>query len=84
MDFSNSPFINNLTKEEAIGGFRFVFDLIHEGIENDIFTAYNDEFIFNLLNSHLFGTINYILLNQVDVEMVIGQSFNVLWKGLRS
>jgi TetR/AcrR family transcriptional regulator, repressor of fatR-cypB operon len=82
--FSHSPFINNITKEEAIGGFKFIFDLIREGVKNEVFGEYNDEYVFTLLNSHINGTISYILANGNDVEKMIDQSFTVLWKGLSS
>jgi AcrR family transcriptional regulator len=82
--FSHSPFINNITKEEAIGSFKFIFDLIKEGVKNEIFGEYNDEYIFTLLNSHINGTISYILTSGNNVEKMIDQSFTVLWKGLSS
>jgi AcrR family transcriptional regulator len=83
-NFSHSPFINNITKEEAIGSFKFIFDLIKEGVKNEVFGEYNDEYVFTLLNSHINGTISYILVNNGNVESMIDQSFNVLWKGLSS
>jgi len=82
--FSHSPFINNITKEQAIGGFRFIFDLIGEGVKNEVFGEYDDEYVFALLNSHINGTIGYILANGKEVEKLIDQSFTVLWKGLSS
>ena len=84
MHFSNSPFINNITKEEAIGDFSFVFDLIHEGISNQIFAPIEDEFVYALINSHLNGSIQYLLSDSKDVETIIEQSFQILWKGLGS
>jgi AcrR family transcriptional regulator len=82
--FSHSPFINNITKEEAIGNFKFIFDLIHEGVKNEVFGEYDDEYVFTLLNSHVNGTISYILSTGNEVEKLIDQSFAVLWKGLSS
>ena len=82
--FSHSPFINNITKEEAIGSFKFIFDLIHDGVKNEVFGEYNDEYVFTLLNSHINGTISYILTSENNVEKLIDQSFMVLWKGLSS
>ena len=84
MQFSNSPFINNITKEEAIGDFSFVFELIHEGVINEIFTPIEDEFVYTLINSYINGTIQYLLSNKMDADNVIDQSFQILWKGLRS
>ena len=82
--FSNSPFINNITKEEAIGDFLFVFDLIHEGISNQIFAPIADEFVYSLINSHLNGCVLYLLANDKNREDSINQSFQILWKGLGS
>jgi len=82
--FSHSPFINNITKEEAIGSFNSIFELIKDGVRNEVFAEYDEEFIFTLLHGHINGTIGFILANNANIEKTIDQSFNVLWKGLSS
>jgi AcrR family transcriptional regulator len=81
-NFSNSPFINNLTKEEAIGGFRFLFDMINEGIEHDVMNPIDPEFVYYALNGFINGTIMHLMHHPEAKERITEQAFLMVWKSM--
>ncbi|OQX94742.1 hypothetical protein B6I21_09080 [candidate division KSB1 bacterium 4572_119] len=58
--FANSPFISNLTREQAVSQFEFIYDLISEAIGKNILKPMNKEFISAYFEGMVFTTIQYL------------------------
>ena len=58
--FASSPFISNLTREQAASQFEFIFDLIDEAVENEILKPMSREFISAYFEGMVFTTIQYL------------------------
>jgi AcrR family transcriptional regulator len=80
--FNNSPFINNLTREEAVGAFRFLFQIIEEGEKQDILKPIDPEFLYAFIHGHIFSTINYLRHNPFKLQVVTEFSFEMIWKAM--
>ena len=58
--FASSPFISNLTQEQAASQFEFIFDLIGEAIDKNILKPMSKEFISVYFEGMVFTTIQYL------------------------
>jgi len=58
--FASSPFISNLTREQAASQFEFIFDLVDKAIENKILKPMGREFISSYFEGMVFTTIQYL------------------------
>lgn len=81
--FHNSPFIHSVSREEAIKGFQFVFDILEEGISEktliNIDVHLMNEFIF----SSAIAIVNYHFINTKEVTKDdLEMYFKVLWRGI--
>lgn len=58
--FASSPFISNLTREQAASQFEFIFDLIDEAIKTNKLKPMSKEFISTYFEGMVFTTIQYL------------------------
>lgn len=80
--FSNSPYIDKLTIEEASRGFDFVDKMIIEGIENESLTDAPVE----LISGYIYASINsfkYYMQNSPDqADEYKDLAFKMLWRSI--
>jgi len=80
--FSNSPYIDRLSKEEASKNFNFVFELIQEAIDDETIINVNP----SLINYYMFGSvqafINFIKDNPDKHEEHIDIAFKMFWRSV--
>ena len=83
MQFSNSPFITNLTREQAMGQYESIIGLFEQAIKDGIIKATYPEFvvdyfegIFNLAVSHFRKYPDKISEENLDM------TFDICWDGI--
>lgn len=82
--YSHSPFISNLTKEEAASAFQFTQDFVEEAIQAGSIEPIDSELFISLFSAQLTATVGYLtqhpkLKNQ---QAVSDQAFAMFWKGI--
>ncbi|MFC5269157.1 TetR/AcrR family transcriptional regulator [Adhaeribacter terreus] len=82
--YSNSPFISNLTKEEAASTFQFTQDLVEEAIKAGSIEPINCNLFINLFSGQLNATVGFLTqnLNLENRQEIIDQAFAIFWKGI--
>jgi len=85
MQFSNSPFIDKLTREEGQERFSGIFAVIEEGKNTDVLKKIPTPLMFEILQGMFNGTINYFLENKVepDGQNKLEEVFPVFWDAIR-
>ncbi len=84
--FKSSPYISNITREEAASAANFAEQLVQEGIISGLLIPMETNLLFTLFDGLLASTVNYFMQTNVEAERqgIIGQVFEVLWKGIAS
>lgn len=81
--FSHSPFISNLTREEAASSFQFTQDLVEQAIREGSITVPDSNLFIALFSGQMNATVHYLMehprLN--SRQAVIEQAFQIFWKG---
>jgi AcrR family transcriptional regulator len=82
--YSNSPFISNLTKEEAASAFQFTQDLVEEAIKGGKIEAMDSNLFISLFSGQLNATVGYLTQNPKlkNKQAIIDQAFEFFWKGI--
>jgi AcrR family transcriptional regulator len=83
--FSTSPFITNITIEQAQQGFSDIYQLILEGQSKDIIKNYDTEMLLDIVASVMNGTATYFINNpsKFQDELVREQAFNIYWDSIK-
>lgn len=81
--FSNSPFINSISREEGAKNFKFAFEIIEEGINNGSLVDIDKYLIISLLFGSTNGLISFALefpdkFNDDHLET----GFKMIWRGI--
>lgn len=84
MMYNSSPFISNLTKEEAAASFSFTETFINDGIEQGIFLDLDPQLFQALFGGHWTATVDYLTQRPqiAQKQSIIEQTFNLFWKGV--
>ncbi|WP_461488462.1 TetR/AcrR family transcriptional regulator [Pontibacter sp. HJ8] len=82
--FSHSPFITNLTKEEAASSFQFMQNLVEEAIRAGSLRALDSDLFIALFSGQLHATLQHLTQNAGSKKKpaLIEQAFQVLLKGV--
>ncbi len=82
--YSHSPFISNLTKEEAAEAFKFSQDLVEEAKKEKAIINLDSGLLINIFGGNLNATVNFITQNPNlrNPQVIIQQTFDIFWKGI--
>jgi len=81
--FYNSPYISNVTKEQASRGFEFISPIVAKASEEKVIKNLNMTLFESIWFSSVTCIINYLMLNpDEDVESIIRISFSIFWSGV--
>ena len=80
--FSNSPYIDNLSKEEASRNFKFIFELIQQAIDEEILINVNTSLIVNYLLSSVQAFANFVKDNPDKLEEYLDVAFRMFWRSV--
>ena len=81
--FSNSPYIQSVSKEEASKSFKFSMDILMEGIKEETLINIDSQLMSMLIYASVNSVVRYSYicckdLDENDLEIV----FNMLWKSI--
>jgi len=82
--FACSPFVSTTAHEEGMSHFRFLQELVREGIREGVIRDYDPELLCSVLASSLSGLPSRIMAtpDPKKREMLIRQGLAFLWNGL--
>lgn len=85
MQFSNSPFIDQLTREEGQERFSGMFAIIEEGKNTDVLKNIPTLLMFDILQGMFNGTIKYSIENQEEMNKKnrLEKVFPVFWDAIK-
>lgn len=81
--YSSSPYINNLTKEESIGGFSFMFAILDNAINQKVVKEIPADLFYNMIGGNLHAIITYIYTTDQDINTISENTFKYVWEGIR-
>lgn len=80
--FNMSPFSSLISKEEIRRQAKPHLDMIHGGIKNKILKPLPAEFLYSLINNHIYGLSQYLTtadLSSQKQKKLINDSFDMIW-----
>lgn len=80
--FSNSPYIDNLSKEEASRNFNFIFELIQQAIDEEILININPSLIVNFLLASVQAFANFVKDSPDKLEEYLDVAFRMFWRSV--
>lgn len=80
--FSNSPYIDNLSKEEASRNFNFIFELIQQAIDDEILINVHPDLIVNYLLASVQAVANCVKDNSDNLEEYLDVAFKMCWRSI--
>lgn len=80
--YSNSPYIDALSKEEASRNFDFLLELIDKGIEEEILINAPKELILNTFYASILAIYKFVNNQSSDIDKNINIAFNMWWKSV--
>lgn len=80
--FSNSPYIDNLSKKEASRNFDFIFELFQEAIDTEIIINVNLNLIMNSFAASVQSFANFVKDNSDNVEENLEVAFRMWWRSI--
>jgi len=80
--FSNSPYIDNLSKEEASRNFVFIFELFQQAIDEDIIINVHTSLIVNYLLASVQTFANFVKDNPDKLEEYFDVAFRMFWRSV--
>ena len=86
LQFSNSPFITKLTKQEISNSFLFLRKIFNQALEDKQIIQCDIELIISLYYSHINTTTMYFLNKpeKKDIEALAEKSFSIFSNGLKA
>jgi AcrR family transcriptional regulator len=83
--FSNSPFISNLTREEAASAFQFTQELVEQAKKEGSILPLDTGLLISLFSNQLNAVVTYIIQNPNirNTRVIIKQTFDIFWKGVQ-
>ena len=83
--FSNSPFITKLTRDEAINQFEFIQDIIEEAVNSDSVKEIYTEFFMDFIEGIYTLGMNHFKKHPEKIsEENMNMMFDVCWNGISS
>ena len=82
--FSSSPYITKITREEAMKEYEFIRALVEEGFRNGEIGNYSMELAMMILYQSSRAVVSLILDtgHLQDTDEIIEEGFEILWRGL--
>lgn len=80
--FSNSPYIDHLSKEEGSRHFSFIYEIIQQAIDEEILINTNPRLIFNYLLASVQAYANFINDSQNEAEEYSDVAFKMFWRSI--
>lgn len=80
--FSNSPYIDNLSKEEASRNFNFAFELFQEAIDDEILINVHPSLIMNSFAASVYSFVNFVKDNPDNLEENLEIAFKMWWRSI--
>jgi len=80
--FSNSPYIDNLSKEDASRNFAFIFELFQQAIDEEILINVHTSLIVNYLLASVQAFANFIKDNPDKLEEYRDVAFRMFWRSI--
>ncbi len=80
--FSSSPYISKITREEAMKEYGFITDLAEEGISSGQLAGECVELSMMMFYQASRAAVTFILESGQDMETVIEEGFSFLWNGM--
>lgn len=80
--FNLSPFLSLIPQEEILKQAKPHLDLIQTGIKTSILKPLPAEFLYSLINSHIYGLSQYLSANDTSPQKqkkLINDSFDLIW-----
>lgn len=83
--FSNSPYIREITKLEGRGKFSVLLDFLEEGVRTEVLRPGNTEYMATLLTGMMMASAGYLLDQKCETldETFVEESFQYLWNCIR-
>jgi AcrR family transcriptional regulator len=84
--YSNSTFIDSLTREEALKGYEFVNRLIEQGKREEVLKNIDTEMIMNISLGTIYGTIDFLIENNMQAKLddsFYNDVFQMFWDALK-
>ncbi|PAB59078.1 TetR/AcrR family transcriptional regulator [Anaeromicrobium sediminis] len=82
MMFSNSPYIDKLSKEEACRNFNFIFEIIQEAIDDETLINVHPSLIMNSMYGSVLGFLNFVNENPGKLDESIDVAFKMCWRSI--
>jgi hypothetical protein len=82
--FSSSPFITDVTQEQALKNFAFLFEVLNEGIRTRTLKNQDRGLALDMLYYANAAVVRKILQNgdTKDIDEFIDKSFDIVWGGI--
>jgi AcrR family transcriptional regulator len=82
--FHSSPFISDITQEESVKNFEFLFDVLNDGVRRGELKTMDRHLALAMLYSANAAVIRSIIRQGTvkDVDDVIDRSFDIVWSGI--
>lgn len=80
--FNLSPFLSLIPQEEITRQAKPLLDLIQSGIKNKTLKQLPAEFLYSLINSHIYGLSQYLSATDISIQKqkkIIDDSFEMIW-----
>lgn len=80
--FKTSPYFSTIAPREIEESFKPYYDMISKGITDKIIKPLPVDYLFMLINSHMYGLNQYLLKNdfpKAKQHSIISDSFELLW-----
>lgn len=83
--YSNSPFITNLTRELGYRRFQFIYDILKLGQEKEILKSIDIDLMFEAIDGTLMGITKYLLTHpeKITDELCLENAFSLYWDTLK-
>ena len=81
--FSNSPFITKLTRDEAMSQFEFIQDIIEEAVNSDFVKDFYPEFFMDFIEGTFTLGMNHFRKHPEKIsEENMNMMFDICWNGI--
>jgi AcrR family transcriptional regulator len=82
--FSSSPFITDVTQEEALKNFSFLFELLDEGARTGTLKSLDHDLALEMLYSANVAVVKKLIKSgdTKDLDKTIDRSFDIVWGGI--
>jgi AcrR family transcriptional regulator len=83
--FHLSPYFSMISLEEVQKEVKCYLDLLQRAIDEKVIKKYPVDYIFTIVNSHIFGVFQYLTSNEFTGERkskIVKNSFEIFWKML--